>query len=44
MAKKPSTYFSSDFHFTHWNGYSQRGIITFERNQFKTIQEHDQLI
>ena len=46
--KNPSTYYSSDFHFGHnseWidsNGEKHnRGIITFERTQFKTIQEHD---
>lgn len=32
-------YFISDLHFGHeWNG---RGIINFERTQFKTIEEHD---
>ena len=32
-------YFMSDLHFGHyWNG---RGIINFERTQFKTIEEHD---
>ena len=32
-------YFISDLHFGHyWNG---RGIINFERTQFKTIDEHD---
>ncbi len=47
-AKNPSTYFTSDTHFGHnstWtdsNGtVRNRGIITFERSQFKTIQEHD---
>ncbi len=41
-SQSPQTYFSSDFHFNHYaNG---RGIITFERFQFKTIQEHDQFL
>ena len=34
-------YFLSDFHFGHWNEEQQRGIITFERTQFKTIMDHD---
>ncbi len=35
-------YFISDLHFGHeWNG---RGIINFERTQFKTIEEHDEYI
>jgi len=42
MAKRPMTYFSSDWHFGH--GDEHRGIIVFERQQFKTIQEHDQYI
>ena len=33
-------YFISDFHFGHYSG--GRGIITFERTQFNTIEEHDQ--
>ena len=41
-SKSPQTYFSSDFHFNHFNG--SRGIITFERFQFKTIEEHDQYL
>lgn len=48
MGKTPMTYFSSDFHFNHWSEWTNdsgetfgRGIITFERTQFKTIQEHD---
>lgn len=32
-------YFISDLHFGHY--YNGRGIITFERTQFKTIEEHD---
>lgn len=36
------TYYSSDFHFGHDN--NGRGIITFERFQFKTIEEHDQYL
>ena len=32
-------YFISDFHFGHY--YNGRGIITFERTQFNTIEEHD---
>jgi calcineurin-like phosphoesterase family protein len=42
MTKNPQQYFSSDFHFNH--GDENRGIITFERRQFKTIQEHDNYI
>lgn len=42
MVKNPMTYYSSDWHLNHWNGY--RGIISFERTQFKTIEEHDQYI
>ena len=48
MAKTPMTYFSSDFHFNHWSKWTNdcgeifgRGIISFERTQFNTIQEHD---
>lgn len=41
MAKKAKRYFTSDFHFNHWDEKNERGIITFERTQFKTIQEHD---
>ena len=33
--------FWSDAHFGHYNEEQNRGIITFERTQFKTIQEHD---
>ena len=32
-------YFISDLHFGHY--YNGKGIITFERTQFKTIEEHD---
>lgn len=32
-------YFISDLHFGHY--YNGRGIITFERTQFNTIEEHD---
>lgn len=35
-------YFISDLHFGHY--YNGRGIITFERTQFKTIEEHDNYI
>lgn len=48
MAKTPMIYFSSDWHFGHSTQYINkdgeqkfRGIIDFERHQFKTIQEHD---
>lgn len=47
---KPKRYFISDFHFGHWNKFEhngekcERGIITFERTQFKTIQEHDKYL
>lgn len=37
-------YIISDTHFGHYDKDSQRGIITFERTQFKTIQEHDEAI
>jgi len=43
-SKSPQIYFSSDFHFNHYNENSKRGIITFERFKFKTIQEHDKYI
>lgn len=50
-SKNPMRYFSSDFHFNHWNEWVNaegekcgRGIISFERTQFKTIQEHDKAI
>ena len=32
-------YFISDLHFGHY--YNGKGIITFERTQFNTIEEHD---
>lgn len=35
-------YFISDLHFGHY--YNGRGIITFERTQFNTIEEHDYFI
>ena len=35
-------YFISDLHFGHY--HDGRGIITFERTQFNTIEEHDQYI
>ena len=34
-------FFTSDAHFGHWDPIQNRGIITFERWQFRTIQEHD---
>lgn len=34
-------YFISDLHFNHYNRISNQGIITFERTNFKTIEEHD---
>lgn len=34
-------YFISDPHFGHYSESTNRGIITFERTQFDTIQEHD---
>lgn len=42
MAKNPMMYFSSDWHLGHGNEH--QGIIVFERNQFKTIQEHDDYV
>ena len=44
MTKKPMTYYTSDWHMNHWNETTKRGIISFERNQFKTIQDHDNYI
>lgn len=37
-------YFTSDAHFGHYNPETNRGIITFERMQFDTIQEHDEYL
>ena len=37
-------YIISDTHFGDYNKDSQRGIITFERTQFNTIQEHDEFL
>lgn len=37
-------YIISDTHFNHWSEYEQRGIITFERDQFDNIREHDNYI
>ena len=37
-------YFISDTHFGHYDSQTHRGIITFERTQFKTIQEHDKFL
>lgn len=37
-------YIISDTHYGHYSEESQRGIITFERTQFNTIQEHDAAI
>ena len=37
-------YFTSDAHFGHYDRQTHRGIITFERTQFKTIQEHDKFL
>ena len=34
-------YFLSDPHFGHYSEETGRGIITFERIQFETIEEHD---
>lgn len=43
--KKPvNNLYMSDFHFNHYDWEQKRGIITFERNQFKTIEEHDQYL
>lgn len=49
--KAPQTYFSSDWHMSHYTQWisktgelQHRGIIDFERHQFKTIQEHDDFI
>ena len=44
MASKPMTYYSSDWHLGHWSEKHQRGIISFERTQFNTIQEHDKYV
>lgn len=37
-------YIISDTHYGHFSEETNRGIITFERTQFKTIQEHDNAI
>lgn len=37
-------YFLSDCHFRHWNDKVNFGIINFERNQFQTIEEHDEYL
>lgn len=43
--KKPvNNIYMSDFHFNHYNYIHKQGIITFERTQFKTIEEHDQCL
>lgn len=34
-------YFISDLHFGHYSFFTNRGITTFERTQFKSIAEHD---
>lgn len=34
-------YFISDLHFGHYSFYTDKGITTFERKQFKSIAEHD---
>lgn len=46
MAKTKSKVlaFSSDWHFNHYDYDTKRGIITFERNQFDNIKQHDQAI
>lgn len=43
--KKPvNNLYMSDFHFNHYDWSNSRGIITFERTQFNTIEEHDQCL
>lgn len=43
--KKPvNNIYMSDFHFNHYDWNQQHGIITFERTQFNTIEEHDQCL
>lgn len=37
-------YIISDTHYGHYDSIQKRGIITFERTQFQTIQEHDDAI
>ena len=37
-------YFISDCHFDHWNYQTQQGIITFERTNFSSIDEHNMAI
>lgn len=37
-------YIISDTHYGHFSEETNRGIITFERTQFQTIQEHDNAI
>lgn len=41
------TWYVSDLHFSHWwinKQGEERGVILFERTQFRTIQEHDDYI
>lgn len=46
MTKKKlvNNLYMSDFHFNHYNQEQDRGIISFERTHFKTIEEHDQCL
>ena len=37
-------YIISDTHYGHYDTVQKRGIITFERTQFQTIEEHDAAI
>lgn len=50
-SKIPRRYWSSDFHFSHDVTYTDkqgqlqhRGIVTFERSNFATIEEHDKTL
>ena len=37
-------YIISDTHFGHYDPVKKRGIITFERDQFRTIKQHDDFV
>lgn len=44
MVRLMARYFTSDAHFGHFNPETNKSIITFERTQFKTIQEHNKFL
>ena len=39
-----ANYFTSDAHFGHYDLETNRGIITFERTNFMSIEEHDNFL